>query len=132
MLEFLFQIVFEVVGQILFELLVGAGSESLKDAVRPKRRAHPVFAAVGQFLMGAIAGVISLLIFNERLMPRSQVPGLSLLLSPLLTGAAMHVIGARWEQQEDRPTLFSFRAGAIFAFGMALVRVLYFEYYVPR
>ena len=132
MLEFVFQALFEVLGQILFELIFGVGSESLKDAVRPVRRSHPVLAAIGHFLMGSLAGGISLLIFGERLMARSTVPGLSLLVSPLLTGAAMHVIGARWEQEEDRPALFSFRAGAVFAFGMALVRYFYFEHYLAR
>ena len=124
--------VIEVVGQILFELIVGAGSESIKDSVRRKSRVHPVFAAIGHFLMGAGAAGVSLLIFNQRLTARGSFSGLSLLLSPLLTRAAMAIIGARWEHDEDRPPLFSFRAGAVFAFGMALVRFLCFEHYVPR
>ena len=132
MLEFVFQALLEVVGQILFELIFGVGSESLKNAARPIRRSHPVLAGIGHFMMGLLAGGISLLIFGERLMARSTLPGLSLLVSPLLTGAAMHVIGARWEREEDRPALFSFRAGAVFAFGMALVRYFYFEHYLAR
>ena len=132
MLEFLFQIVIEVIGQVLFEILFGVGSESLKGATRRQRRSHPVLAGIGHFVMGVIAGAVSLLLFNERLLARSTIPGVSLLLSPLGTGAAMHVLGARWEHDDERPRLFSFRAGAIFAFGMALVRFSYFEFYLAR
>jgi hypothetical protein len=131
-LEFLFQIVVEVIGQILFEVLFGVGSESLKHSGRRGGRSHPALAAIGHFLMGMIAGGVSLLLFNERLLAPSAFPGLSLLLSPLGTGAAMHVLGARWEHDDERPRLFSFRAGAIFAFGMALVRFSYFEFYLAR
>jgi hypothetical protein len=47
-------------------------------------------------------------------------------LSPIGTGIAMHWIGEFWRER-GRPALFSFRAGAIFAFGMALVRFVYLE-----
>ena len=78
--------------------------------------------------MGVIAGVVSLLIFGQRLAPPSPFPGISLVLSPLATGIAMHWIGEFWSEREwDRPALFTFRAGAVFAFGMALVRLVYLE-----
>jgi hypothetical protein len=76
--------------------------------------------------MGMVAGVVSLLIVG-RLAPYS-FRGLSLVLSPLCTGLAMHLIGRYWRTEADnRPTLFSFRGGAAFAFGMALVRFIYLE-----
>jgi hypothetical protein len=55
------------------------------------------------------------------------MPGLSLVLAPIGTGVvAMHGLGEFWLRRGmDRPALFSFRAGAIFAFGMALVRFVY-------
>ena len=38
----------------------------------------------------------------------------------------MHSLGEFWrERGRDRPILFSFRAGALFAFGMALVPFVY-------
>jgi hypothetical protein len=78
--------------------------------------------------MGLVAGVLSLLLFGSRLTQRGPIPGLSLVASPLGTGLAMHWLGEFWrEREKDRPALFTFRAGAIFAFGMALVRFLYFE-----
>ena len=132
MLEFLFevvlQIVIDIIGQLLVEGTVALGWESLKDATRPEEEATPVLSAIGQFLMGLCAGGITLFIFAQRLTPRSPIPGLSLILSPIATGMVMHWIGERWrERGRPRPALFSFRGGASFAFGMALVRFLALE-----
>jgi hypothetical protein len=128
MLEFLLQLLIEIVGQIIFEGLTALGWEALKDSTRPERETMPALAAVGHFLMGVFAGVLSLFIIGRRLAPHSPLPGISLVLSPIGTGIAMHWIGEFWrERGRDRPAMFSFRAGAIFAFGMALVRFLYLE-----
>ena len=128
MFEIIVQFVLEVVGQVLVELLAELGWESLRDGMRPRRKAHPALAALGQFLLGLLAGGLSLLIVGHRLFGPAPLPGVSLILSPLATGAAMHVIGGFWPGHfGERPGLFEFRAGAICAFGMALVRFLYFE-----
>jgi hypothetical protein len=128
MLEFLFQFVLEVLGQIFFELAAELGWHSLKDSMRREREASPVLAAIGHFLMGVIAGGLSLLLFSTRLTERGPIPGVSLLASPLATGLAMHWIGEFWRDAgRERRALFTFRGGAVFAFGMALVRFLYFE-----
>jgi hypothetical protein len=43
-------------------------------------------------------------------------------------GIVMHWLGEFWRARgRDTPILFSFRSGAIFAFGMALVRFVYVE-----
>ena len=118
----------EIAWQIVFEVLTGLGWDSLKESLGGKRGSRPVLAGFGHFLMGLGAGVLSLLTFGSRLMPRPLVPGLSLVLSPIATGIAMHRIGEwRVERGRDRPALFSFWGGAIFAFGMALVRYVYLE-----
>jgi hypothetical protein len=124
LLELLAQLVLEIVGQVLFELAVAFGWESLKDSARRGRESTPVLAATGHLLLGLIAGVLSLFIVPHRLAPRSPLPGLSLVLSPIGTGIAMHWIGEFW-REHDRPVLFSFRAGATVAFGMALVRFVH-------
>lgn len=112
----------------MFEFVAGFGWESLKDSMRRDRESKPLLAGTGHFLFGVCAGVLSLLIIGRRLAPQSPVPGLSLVLSPIGTGIAMHWIGEFWrERGRDRPALFSFRAGAIFAFGMALARFAYLE-----
>lgn len=126
--ELLLELILEIAGQVLFEFIATVGWESLKDATRRVRGANPALAAIGHLFMGVLAGVVSVLIVPRRLMPHSPLPGLSLVLSPIGTGIAMNEIGEFWrERRGDRPVLFSFRAGAIFAFGMALVRFLYVD-----
>ena len=121
--ELLFQLILEVLAQILFELATALGWESLKDSMRSERESTPLLSGIGHFLMGLCAGVGSVLVFGSRVTPPSPIPGLSLVLSPLVTGVAMDRIGEYWRERGwDRPALFSFRAGAIFAFAMALVR----------
>ena len=100
----------------------------MKESVRPQRQSPPLLAGLGHFLMGLCAGIVSLLVFGSRVLPRHPIPGLSLILSPIATGIAMHRIGEFWrERGEARPALFTFWAGAIFAFAMALVRFVYLE-----
>ena len=117
----------EIAWQILVELLTAFGWESL-DSRRPERKARPVLARFGQFLIGVAAGILSVLLFGRRLVPRPLIPGLSLVLSPIVTGIAMDWMGELLsERGKHRPALFSFWAGAVFAFGMALVRFVYLE-----
>lgn len=94
--------------------------------MRSERESTPLLAGIGHFLTGLCAGGLSLLIFGRALIAHPLIPGVSLILSPIGTGMAMRAIGEYWvERGRDRPALFSFRAGAIFAFGMALVRFVY-------
>jgi len=59
--------------------------------------------------MGAIAGFASVLIFDQRVTPRAPVPGLSLILAPVATGAVMRWLGTLWTRRRgDPPTLFTF------------------------
>ena len=126
MFELLLQLALDVLGQLLFEFAMAFGWESLKDATRLERHATPLLAGIGHLIAGLIAGLLSLAVFRGRLMPRAPLPGVSLVLSPLGTGLVMHLLGEFWrERGKDRPILFTFRAGAIFAFGMALVRFWY-------
>lgn len=59
------------------------------------------------------------------LIAHAPVPGASLLLSPLMTGGMMELYG-RWRSTGGHATssASTFWGGALFAFGMALVRFL--------
>jgi hypothetical protein len=126
--ELLVQFVVEVFGQLLFEVAIAFGWESVRDSVRSRERASPLLAASGHFLTGCIAGVLSLLLYRERVTQDALFPGISLILSPLGTGLVMQWLGDRWGDEKQRPMLFTFQGGATFAFGMALVRFLYMRY----
>ncbi len=128
MLFFVAELLLEIFGQVLFELLASAGWRTLSDGVRPERESHPVLAVIGQFVLGLLGGGLSLLILSRRVWGTSPLPGASLILSPLGTGLAMHVLGKVWPAHYgEKPGLLSFGGGATFAFGMALVRFTYFE-----
>ena len=126
MIEFLVPLILEIVEQLVFEVVLGMGFEAMTGAMFPALEARPWFGGVGYFLMGLLSGVVSVIVVRGRLIGPSIVPGLSLIVAPIVTGALMGSIGDVWRRRGGAPpVLFTFRAGAIFAFGMALVRFLY-------
>ena len=127
-LEFLLEIVVQVTGEVLFEFVVGLGWDSLSGARDSRHDESRGWTDVACFLIGCLAGVASVLIVGRRLTPYSLLPGVSLVLAPVGTGFIMSRLGDSWDQRgRRRPVLFSFVSGAIFAFGMALVRFVYIE-----
>lgn len=122
--EFLLELLIEVVGGSLFELLAWAIFEGLPQ-LASGRRGRLLLSTTAQLIVGMAAGVVSVVVFTTRLTPRSPMPGISLLLAPLGIGVVMHALGELWPD-DRRPALFTFKGGAIFAFGMAVVRFLYF------
>lgn len=119
MLPAIWEILLQIVVEVLFEL----GFESIGESMRRRRRAHPVVALVGAVLFGGVAGLATSLLWPARIIKTAPVPGASLLLSPLLTGLVMDQYG-RWRKDEGS-YLATFWGGAFFAFGMALVRFLW-------
>ena len=112
----------------MFEFLAGVGAEALGNAIALERDREPALAILGQCFLGAIAGLVSLLMVPRRLVPISPVPGLSLVLAPLVAGAAMEGIGRLWLRLGwDRSAIFSFQGGAIVAFVIGLVRFSYLQ-----
>ena len=86
-------------------------------------RANPVVATVAFSLVGVCYGFLSVWLFPHHLVHPTRVHGISLLISPLLTGLLMAQIGRtvrRWGRQSAR--IESFGCGFMFAFGMGLVR----------
>ena len=101
------------------------GFSSTRETFRSRKRAHPFAAGVGALLMGALAGLITRLIWPVPIFDPGPVRGLSLLISPLLTGLLMHQYG-EWREAHGKTRTFlsTFSGGALFAFAMALVRLL--------
>jgi hypothetical protein len=129
MLEFLVELILEVFGdiivQVVFEVLLEFGFESLSNLLRPQRRANPFLAACGLMLFGGVLGLVFALLLPHRLVRTSHLPGLSLVLAPLGVGLLMHIFGT-WRRKRGGHTTFlaTFWGGAVFAFSMALVRWL--------
>ena len=120
-MTFLWELAVELAGDLLIEVGVAAVVESLQ---RPTE-ARSWVAAIGVLILGALAGLLVVVVLPTRILSPGPVAGASLVVSPLVNGFAMERYG-RWRERRGgaRSSLATFRGGALFAFAMALVRFL--------
>lgn len=129
-IEIIFELVLTTIGEIVIqlvaEILIELGYGSIGASLRSRSKAHPAMAAVGVVLLGGLAGVLSSLIWPTLILRPGPVPGMSLLISPLINGLVMDRYG-EWRERHGRERSFvaTFWGGALFAFSMALVRFLW-------
>ena len=116
-------VLWEVFLQLVSELLFEFGVASLGEPFRIRTRAHPLVAGTGTLLIGGLAGGIVHLVWPMRIFQPGPIRGLSLVLSPIFTGVVMDRYG-QWREArgQSRSYIETFLGGALFAFGMALVR----------
>jgi hypothetical protein len=125
-LEFVLTAIWEILLQIVGEILVEFGFQSIGDSVRQRARLHPVFAGAGAALLGGLAGLLTSLVWPTRILQPGPFRGASLLVSPVITGLVMDRYG-QWREDRGagRSFIATFWGGAIFAFTMALVRFVW-------
>jgi hypothetical protein len=94
----------------------------LFDWLDPSTQSN-LLAALAYFVAGAAVGLLSGVVMPDRLLPRPQTPGFSLIGGPLFSGYAMHAWGTlRRERGHATSSLATFWGGAAFALGAALGR----------
>ena len=120
--ELLFEVFFELAAAALLDLLLRAiGSLFNKFETSSPVRASSIYA-----LLGALSGVLSVLIFPHPLFHPSRIHGISLLISPVIAGLLMALLGSTLRKRGKKVVrLESFGYGFAFAFGMALIRLIY-------
>ena len=128
-MEFLFELLFSVLGELLlqlvFEVLVDLGLGAWSERAKTARR-NPVFAFLAYVCLGAVAGVLSLLLFRDHLVRATWLRVVMLVLIPLLAGWLMSFIGARREAKGgERTRMESFANGFAFALAMSLIRFFF-------
>ena len=124
--ELIFEVLAEVVLQIVAEGLFELGLYSLSEALNRKRRRNPILASIGYLLWGGIIGVVTVFIFPTLMIKNATLRILNLIISPVMAGLAMSAIGSwRKRKGQDLLRIDSFLYGALFAFGLAIVRYLY-------
>jgi hypothetical protein len=127
LLEALLEILLEAALQLAGEAILVFFLTVITEAINPYDESRrPVVAGVGYFLLGAMTGGLSLVLFSSPLIHPSRFHGISLILSPLLTGSLMALLGSLLRKRSRRTVdLTSFNFGFLFAFGMASVRFLF-------
>ena len=128
-MEDLLGFIFELLFEALIEFGLGAaiaGAYRLARHFRiTARRGSPIVAAAILITVGAVLGLLSAMLFPHPLMQRSKVHGISLLLSPVLTGLGMAAVGRGVQRRGRVPVrIESFAYGFAFAFALALIRFL--------
>ncbi|MEQ7873816.1 hypothetical protein ABDK56_07395 [Sphingomonas sp. ASV193] len=121
LLEYLFQILGEILIQALFELLAELGLHGARDLFR---RSTNRFASTVLFIVwGSAAGGVSLLVLPHSAIHDPTLRLVNLLVTPILVGAAMVLIGrARAKRGQDLVGLDRFGYAFAFALSMGLVR----------
>ncbi len=117
------ELIAEFLLEAAFAELAGILSRAFRLFRAKVRRASPVVAAVIFGVVGVCFGFLSVWLFPHHLVHPTRVHGISLLISPILTGLLMAQIGRtvrRWGRQSVRIESFSY--GFIFALAMGLVR----------
>ncbi len=142
--ELLFELLFEIIFEgaicgffgLLAELIstifekTGDAIESASDAIEGATEAA-VKAKVGclmlfvMLVMGMAAGYAISLVFPERIFITIPVTGISLLITPLLMGGLMSLVGV-WKANHDCAASFlgTFMGGAIFGLAAAGTRLV--------
>jgi hypothetical protein len=121
LLEALFQVVSEILLQVLVEAALELGVHGLKEPFRKPK--SPLFAVIGFFLWGALAGGISVFVFPRSFIKSQTLRLLNLIVTPLATGEIMRLIGKLRERRgQTLVGLDRFLYAFAFALAMALVR----------
>src|SRR5262249_25542952 len=116
----------EIFAELFLEILVSSVSRALGILLDNDEPVSPFFAALGFSFFGVIAGAISVLLFPHPFIPPAKLYGISLIVSPTVTGAVMALVVALVRRYGRKSTqIESFANGFAFAFGMLLIRLLF-------
>jgi hypothetical protein len=122
LLEVLFEAAFEFLAEFIGALIIRAVG-AVFDTSEFK---NPVLAYIVYLVLGGLVGGLSLLLFPFPLVHSSRLPGLSVIISPVLAGLGMSMVGSTLRKRNKKAMrIESFGYGFAFAFGMAVVRFLY-------
>lgn len=128
--EFLFGVlgaIFEILAEALMEILLGVAADLLSRATRrffvSSRRIGRALTTLIFAVLGVAAGFLSVAIFPHPLVHPSHFHGVSLLISPVVTGLAMGLVGRTIQRRGRMPVrIESFSYGFVFALAIAIVR----------
>lgn len=86
----------------------------------------PIQASMAYMFFGAVVGGLSIFFVPHPLVHPSRVPGISMVVSPVLAGLGMSLVGSALRKRNKKVMrIESFGYGFAFAFGMAVVRFFF-------
>ncbi len=120
-MEILFELLAELLFQVFGEILVELGLHAVAEPFR--RKPNVWLAVLGYTLLGALLGALSVWAFPNHLTRDGWPRALNLVLTPVLAGLAMTLLG-RWRAHRGDAVLRidRFACGYLFALAVALVR----------
>ncbi len=126
--EFLLEAFLELGATAVLDV-VSRAVEGVFTKVAEATTANRALATIAYALLGVLAGALSLLVLPHPLVHPahpSRFHGISLLISPIITGLVMSSVGAVLRRRGKKVVpVESFGYGFIFALGMALVRFFF-------
>jgi hypothetical protein len=122
-MSILLEILLELVFPLFVEFIAELALHKLGQIPWMQKTGRVVLTAIMYFGIGLVAGFISLLIFPKAFARSSAVPGISLVITPILGGVLMSCIAwFRVPTWDWRIRLETFAYGFLFAFAMTLLR----------
>jgi len=120
------ELLFEVFFQLVLEAIVALIVRSIRNVFEESSAIHPILAAVGYLLLGTVFGMASVRLFPHPLFHPSKFHGISLVISPVITGLVMSQVGALIRRKGRQAVrIESFGYGFTFALGLAMIRVIF-------
>ena len=127
-MSILLEILLELVFPLFVEFFAELALHKLGQIPWMRKTGRVVLTAIIYFGVGLIAGVISLLIFPRAFARSSTLPGISLVITPILGGLLMSYIAwLRIRTWDWTIRLETFAYGFLFAFAMTWLRFLFTE-----
>jgi len=120
------ELFFEVLFELLTEAILGLIVRSLGKLFSRATVLDPILATAFYLLLGCAFGAASLFLFPHPIFHPSKFHGVSLFVSPIITGLIMSQVGIllRWTGRQS-VRIESFGYGFTFALGMAIIRFLF-------
>ena len=125
-LEFILAIFFEAAFEFAADFLGALILRGIAEIFDTSEFKNPWVACIGYLFLGGLAGGLSLFFFPHPIVHPSKVPGLSVIVSPILAGFGMSLVGSTLRKRNKNAIqIESFGYGFTFALGMALVRFFF-------
>ncbi|HEX4476926.1 MAG TPA: hypothetical protein VH142_17675 [Polyangiaceae bacterium] len=122
MLDPLFQLILEIAGEFLFNVVSELIFEGFSKALQSR---HKSIVFVALLILGVTCGGISVAFYPAALLPqRRPLPAAALILIPVVIGFGMRSFGIYQRRRGRQPTqLATFLGGATVAFAYTLTRL---------